>query len=36
LLISPLMERYPDYFIESTKERTNFSLPGQKGLLYEK
>ncbi|GLC78373.1 GntR family transcriptional regulator [Lacrimispora brassicae] len=35
LLISPLTERYPDYFIESIKERTD-NLQEQKGLLYEK
>ncbi len=36
LLISPLKERYPDYFIENNKEQTNTSLQEQKGLLYEK
>ncbi|WP_312426146.1 GntR family transcriptional regulator [Lacrimispora sp.] len=36
LLISPLKEHYPDYFIESNNEQTDTSLQEQKGLLYEK
>jgi len=36
LLISPLKERYPEYFIAGNKECTDTSLETQKGLPYEK
>jgi DNA-binding GntR family transcriptional regulator len=34
LLISPLKESYPDYFIEEREEGTESILQDQKGLLY--
>lgn len=36
LAISPLKERYPDYFIEGSKGHADSKLQEQKGLLYEK
>ena len=36
LLISPLKESYPDYFIEGQEEETDSILQYQKGLLYGK
>lgn len=36
LLISPLMENYPDYFIEEQEDKMDSILQNQKGLLYGK